>query len=226
LKDVVRERPDDVEILQALAEGYAQTHRWAEAERCYTHWLEVQPDRLETYLARGQLRLAAASFQQARNTDAADDFREVLRREPNHFEGRLYLAHSMLADAHVDEARTELLVCKQLDPRRLEPYVGLAACALEARAWDEAQGYLNEALVLDPKSAYVLSMQGDLYLRGDHFDQAVTIFRQVLALDQRNKAARLKLAQALSGTGQADKAEEQMRIYRQLQDETNRSPKQ
>src|SRR5260370_14516595 len=57
LQNVLEERPDDIEVLQALAEGYAQAERREEAERCYTRLLELAPDRLDFHLQRGQVRL-------------------------------------------------------------------------------------------------------------------------------------------------------------------------
>jgi Flp pilus assembly protein TadD len=120
------------------------------------------------------------------------------------------------------EAKQELLVCQRLRPDRVEPLVGLAACAIEERDYDQAQSLLNRALELDPASAYVLGMLGDLCLRRQQFDQAILYFRRVLDLEPRNKGARLKLAQALRRTGELEQAKEEERLYEELQREQPR----
>lgn len=216
LLDVLAERPDDGEVLQALAEGYASSRRWEEADRAYTRWHEREPHRLEVRLERGRMRLRAAQHLAGRLADAAADFREVLRRAPDHYEARLNLAHCLLSDANMAEARAELLICRRLRSDRIEPLVGLAACALEERDWAESETLLKEALELDASSAYAWVMLGDLYLRQQEFRKAIPTYSRALELAPRDKGAHLKLAQALRGDGQEEQAREQERIYQQL----------
>jgi predicted Zn-dependent protease len=227
LEACLQERPDDVEVLQALAEGYAAGRRWDAADRCYTRWLELQPGRLEVRLRRGHLRLTAAGeYLAGRVADAAADFEEVLRHDPANYEARLYLAHCLVADARMPEAKLHLLRCREQRPDRVEPLVGLAACALEERDWDEAERLLRAAGALEPDSAYVLTMRGDLATRQERFAEASAFFRQVVDLEPRNKAARLKLAQALRQSNRAAEADEQMRVYETLSDGTGPLPSQ
>lgn len=216
LQDVLKERPDDWEILKALAEGYADTERWQEADEFFTHWLDRQPDRADAWMARGRARRAALGVSHGRAGAAADDFREVLRRQPDNFEARLLLSHCLLSDARVAEAKEELLRLQQERPERFEPWLGLATCAVEARDWDGAESLLRQALEREPRSALALTLQGDVNLRRERLDQAVACFEQALALEPRNKGARLKLAQALRQLGKTDQAKEQERIYQEL----------
>jgi tetratricopeptide (TPR) repeat protein len=216
LERVLKENPDDAEVLLGLAEGYAQSERWASADRYYTRLLELQPERIDLLLRRGQVRLASVTMTKERLPGASDDFREVLRRSPDHYEARLGLAHCLVSDARMADAEQELLRCQELAPGRVEPLVGLAACAIENRAWDRAETLLQQALRLDAKSTYVLGMLGDLRLRQQQFERAAPYFQQVLDREPRNKAARLKLAQIYRFTGKTDRAKEQERIYNEL----------
>jgi predicted Zn-dependent protease len=225
LEECLRERPDDVEVHQALAEGYTAARRWEDADRCYTSWLALQPGRKEALMGRGRMRLNAGSGHHiGRVANAAADFREVLRQDPSDYEARLSLAHCLAADARMPEAKEHLQVCRRQHPDRLEPLVGLAACALEARDWDEAERLLREALTIEPRSTYVLMMQGDLALRRERFEDAITWFRKVLEEEPRKKPARLKLAQALRGAGRAAEADEQLRLYQELPEEKDARP--
>jgi predicted Zn-dependent protease len=216
LLQILKANPDDVEVLEALAVAYARSQRWVEADTYYTHLLERQPDRLELLLTRGRARLAAVGKDMGRTEDAAADFREILHRSPDHYEARINLAHCLLSDARMAEAKPELLRCRQQAPQRVEPLAGLAACAVEERAWDEAEAFLRQALDLDPNSTYVLSMLGNLQLRQLHFQQAIPFFRQVLEREPGNQTARLKLAQALRHTGQVGESMQEERIYQEM----------
>jgi predicted Zn-dependent protease len=219
LRDVLRERPGDAEVVRALAEGYAAQHRWQDADDCYTRLLEAEPGRVDTLLERGKLRLTATGYQFGRPAAAADDFREVLRHRPDDFDAHLYLAHSLISDARMADARDELLVCRRQRPARVEPLIGLAACAVEGRDWQQAEALLREALQVDPKSVYALGKMGDLYVRRQQFREAITYFRRVLELEPKNAGAHLKLAQAYRFLGDEAQAGEQERLYQRMKEE-------
>jgi cytochrome c-type biogenesis protein CcmH/NrfG len=210
---VLERQPNDVDVLQALAEGYARGQRHEEADRYFTRCLELEPDRVEAWLGRGRVRRDAAKRFTARSGEAVADFREVLRRSPDHFEGHLYLALSLLSDAHVAEAEEVFRGCQRLHPDRLEPLIGLAGCALENGDWQEAQALLDRVFTREPRSVEALALQGDLHLRQQRYEQAIPVFRKVLALDPRDFGARSKLAQALRYCGEIEQAKEQERIY-------------
>lgn len=216
LLEVLKDFPDDEEVLLALARGYGAAQRWREGEQYYTLALEKHPARLEIWMERGRLRLAAVGVYQRRAEEAADDFREVLRQQPNHFEAHLALAHCFLSDAQMPAAKKELLVCRELEPRRVEPLVGLASCAIEDRNYEEAEGLLRQAHDLQPASTYVLTMQGDLELRRERYQQAIPFFKAVLDRDPRDRGAHLKLAQAYRYSGQVERAKEEERIFQEL----------
>jgi tetratricopeptide (TPR) repeat protein len=211
LQHLLKERPDDGEVLQALAEGYAQDGHWREAERVYTDWLVVEPERLASYFERGRARLESRQF-----AAAAGDFRQVLQRSPRHFQARLFLAHCLLSTAQMADAEAELLLCWRLRPDRSEPLVGLAACALERGAPDRAQQLLTEALELDPSSLLVLHEQGNLYLRRQRYDRALSLYEHILRLEPRDWLAHLKLAQITHRQGNVERARNHLRWYEEL----------
>jgi predicted Zn-dependent protease len=211
LRRVLAEHPDDGETWQALAQGYARQERWPEAERAYGSCLEFLPDRLDLRVERGQVLMKAG-----RSDRAAEDFRQVLSREPEHFQARLWLAHCLLGDARIDEAEAALLQCRKLEPARVEPLVGLASCAAERGEVDRAQALVQEALALEPSSDLALHLQGQLYLRRRLYDQAAAVFERILRKNARDKVAHLNLAQALSHGPDKERARQHERIYQQL----------
>lgn len=221
LQQVLRERPDDAEVLRALARGYAMQRRWREADAAYTRCLEVHPNQTAVLFERGRSRLEAREF-----AKAAADFREVVRQSPEHFQARLYLAHCLLSDARMAEAEPELLVCRQLRPEAVEPLVGLASCAVERGDLNQAQSLLHKALVLDPTSTLVLNEQGELYLLRQRYDLAAVVFQEVVQRDPRDKRGHLRLAQVLRHNGDLERAREHARRFEELDREEERQSEQ
>lgn len=214
LQEERKAHPGDLEVLRALAEGYAREGRWRAAEATCTQMLEAQPDSPEILAKRGEVRI-----QRERFAEAADDFRAVLRQVPTHFQARLLLAQCLLSDARLREAEPELLACRQTRPDRVEPLVGLAICASGREDYDRAQTLLNQALDLDPLNSLALHEQCDLYLLRQRYDLAIPILEQVVQRQDRDKRAHLKLAQAYRYTGNADKARKHELRYQELDQE-------
>jgi cytochrome c-type biogenesis protein CcmH/NrfG len=216
LRKLLEEDPNDWEILQVLAERATRNDQWNDADVYYTRLRELQPDNNEYLLERGKARLTAARLSFGDMKAAAADFREILRRLPDHFEARLYLAQCLLSDAKMVEAKKELLTCRALQPNRVEPMLGLATCALEDQDWNEVQALLNRALKLEPNSVMALTMQGDLELRWQNHNQAIATYSKALRIDPRNKGVNLKLAQALRLSGRLEEAKAQERRFQEL----------
>src|SRR5207249_1157155 len=101
------------------------------------------------------------------------------------------LAECLLKEARTADAKAQLLICRQQRPERAEPLVGLASCAMEERAWEEAQSLAEAALRIQPGSATVLGLLGDIALRRGNYAEAIRWFRQVLASAPRDRAANL-----------------------------------
>jgi len=211
LKRVLDENPDDLEALQILAVSYARHARWLDAEKAYTRWLELEPDGVETLFDRGRIHMEAGNF-----GPAIADFREVVRRSPNDFKARLLLAQCLLSEAKIGEATSELLTCRKLRPASPEPLVGLANVALEKNDLDGAQRLIRDALALEPGSLLALHLQGNIYLRRQKFDLAIELFEKIVRTNGRDKEGHLKLAPALSQSGQAERAKKHQEIFQRL----------
>jgi Flp pilus assembly protein TadD len=212
---LLNDKPDDEEVLQALGEGYGRLHNWTEAERYLTRLIEQHPEKVEAWLQRGQVRQAARERDQ-NHDEAAADFREAIRRVPDHFRARLSLAECLLSDARIADAKSELLICRQLNPAHTEPLIGLAICAAEAQDLEQAQALLAQALNLEPTSLIALSMQGDFCLRRKEYADAIRFYQKLLSLDPTNLAVHLNLAQAFRQSGRLEDAKNEEALFQQL----------
>lgn len=214
---LLNDKPDDEEILQALADGYIKLQNWTAADRYLTRLLEQHPESVEPWVQRGQVRYAAKAIERDQNNDvAAADFREVIRRVPDHFKAHMGLAECLLNDAQLASAKRELLICRQLNPAHTEPLIGLAICAMEEQHLEQAQALLDQAMNLQPNSLMALSMQGDLCLRRKEYTDAIRFYQKVLSVDPSNKAIHLKLAQAYRHSGRLEDAKNEEALFQQL----------
>jgi Flp pilus assembly protein TadD len=208
---ILDSNPDDLEVVQTLAVCYARQGRWPEAQKWYTRWLEIEPGRQEALFDRGRVRLQAGAY-----GPAITDFREVLKASPNHFQARLLLAHCLLSEAKISEAEAELQTCRKLRPASPEPLTGLATCAMENNDLDRAQQLVHDALTLEPNFPLALHLQGNLYLRQKKSELAIPVFEKIVAKNKDDKEGHLKLAQALSQSGQTERAKKHQQIFQQL----------
>ena len=211
LKSVLKSHPDDVEVLKALAEGCARTHRWVEAEEYFARWLVLQPDNLELLLDRGELYVDIERYQAAES-----DFRRILQLSPGHYRARLLLSHCLLAEAHMTEAEPELQLCRQMRPESPDPLIGLAACAMEREDLEKAHTLLAQALALDRGSLRALNEIGTIQMYRRRYDLAIPLYERLLGLDKNHKQAHLKLAQCLRYVGRLDEAKVHQERYEEL----------
>jgi Flp pilus assembly protein TadD len=212
LVEQLEQRPRDVEVARALAEGYGAAGRWADAVRIYTIWLEAEPMRPDVLMARGKARQEMKQFHKS-----IEDFREAARRLPDSFDAHLLLAQSLLTDAHVEETVEELELCRKLQPHRPEPLIGLAISSMERRSYDQAEKLLQQALALDERSAIAWQELGNLHLLRNDCAAATRAFERVLQIDPADKQAHLKLAQVFRRQGDVAQAEAHARQFEELE---------
>ncbi|MBN9122241.1 MAG: tetratricopeptide repeat protein [Planctomycetes bacterium] len=208
---VVRDNPDDREVLLAVADAYAARGRWQSAEPLYTRLIALDPEQSEWRFKRGVARMNAADF-----APAVDDFRAVLTRAPTAYQARLFLGHSLLGDARMAEAERELSICRDQRPDAVEPLVGLATCAVEQNDLAAAEALLTTAAGRAGDSPLVLQELATLYLRQKRMDQALAALQKLVAANPEHRQGHLQLAQVLLALGRADDARRHEEIYKEL----------
>jgi thioredoxin-like negative regulator of GroEL len=210
-QQVVRDNPDDTDLLSAVADSYSATGRWERAEPVYTRLLARDGEQTEWRFKRGVARMRAANY-----ATAAEDFRAVLSRDPDRYEARLFLAHSLLGDARMTDAERELRACHRQRPDQAEPLVGLATCAVERDDLGAAEALLGRAAELAGRSPLVLQEQATLYLRQQRTDLALATLTRLVAIDPNHRQAHLQLAQSYLAVGNADAARHHEEVYKEL----------
>jgi tetratricopeptide (TPR) repeat protein len=208
---VAKDHPDDVEVVGALAAGYARRGRWKEALGFYSALVRLEPGQIENVFQRGLANMNERLF-----AEAIDDFRRVVKARPSHFLARLYLSHSLLSEARTAEAEVELQVCRQLRPDRVEPLVGLVNCAAEKGDLKTAEDWLSQAVALDRASPLVLHEVVNLHLLRGRFGPAREVLETMLRTVPNDKQVHLKLAQIFQREGDRAKAARHQQRYQEL----------
>jgi Flp pilus assembly protein TadD len=209
------ERPDDAEVLEALARGHQERQRWHEAETYYSRLHELQPARPDVLLARANVRMDAKRF-----ADAAADLRAYLRYAPADYTARLALADSLLNESDFAAADEELLALDQLYPGRAAVLTGLGLCAQARGDLAEAQSLLQQAKDKEPSSTFIRNELGNVLMLRKQYDAAIAVSEQLLQDHPEDRQAHLRLAQALrlrNRPGDADRIKKHEGLYQRLE---------
>lgn len=189
------------ECYAAMAEGYVNAFRFADAARCLEFWQAWRKDDPQLHLIRGRLeeRLGHAGL-------AFEAYREGLRLAPQRIDLRLAVARLELDAARLDVAAEILRAVRRARPDDGSAVLGLAQCRL--RQGDVAGGttLIHEALSLDlrPEDAAVaLTELAQLALEDGEAQRSVALARGAVALDPRNERCLLGLAAGLVREGDA-----------------------
>jgi tetratricopeptide (TPR) repeat protein len=150
-----------------------------------------------------------------RPDDAIPAFEEALARSPQPAlanEIKLDLAKAKLQKGYPLEAisLTDNLGVEEALPIRVE-----ALLAIDRR--DEAKSLLMNALELFPKNTALLRIQGEALLSDQKADQAVKVLETAIALDPVDYRVRYQLALAFTQTNQPEKAAEQQKKVKEIQ---------
>jgi tetratricopeptide (TPR) repeat protein len=208
---VVRDHPDDPEVLLAVADSYSAKGLWAGAEPLYTRLIEKKPDDTELYFKRGVARMREAYYR-----TAAEDFRKALAAHPGRYEARLFLGNSLLGDARMAEAERELTACRKQRPGAAEPLIGLAACAVERNDLAAAEALLLDAAARAGDSPLVLHDLGALYLRQGRTEPAIAILKRLVELVPDHRQGHFLLSQAYLAAGNSAESQKHEAIYQEL----------
>jgi len=118
------------------------------------------------------------------STDAAKRaFETAQKLQPDSPETLLALAQYQYSELHdYDAARTNFLRVSKMLPGNSEIPAALAQIARHQGNWKEAVAYYDQALVLDPRNAELLTEIADNYLDLRRFDDALKLYNRALEI--------------------------------------------
>jgi tetratricopeptide (TPR) repeat protein len=148
-------------------------------------------------------------YQQGNVQQAAVEFENALRSQPNHFWSQYGLALCRLKGQRLAEAKAHLTACLSLQPNFAWLYALRGFCHTELGEFAAAEADLARALASDPGEATryaVLVNRGVLRTRQRRYARAAADFRRAIGLRPRQYNAYANLAAAHQQRGQVGRA--------------------
>jgi predicted Zn-dependent protease len=216
LRGVLDRRPDDPEVIEALARGYAKTGA-ARGEPVLSRWVALQPGQTEP------LRTRMDYYRKAKQREEAfADGRELLKLRPSDFDLRQTVMNLGFSTGHFAEAEELCRECLRQQPNDARLLSMLAEIRRARGDSPGAAAILDRLLVLQPRNTGAMFARAVLADEGGEPEKAVSLLREVLRLDpQRQRTAGYRLSMALARSGQKQEAEQVLAEVRRLQDVGN-----
>jgi predicted Zn-dependent protease len=205
--------PDDPEVVEALARGYAEADD-PRAEPHLARWVALRPgqpeplrQRMEFYRKRKQ------------REEAYVDGRRLLELEPGNDQLRRTVMNLGFTVGRFEEAEQ---LCRDLLRRQPgDPALSVMLAEI-LRARDDLPGaaaVLDRLLKAQPKLAPALLLRATVHEEAGEPQKAVPLLREVIAADpKRRVAAGYRLSLALERAGRPDEARQVLAEVRRLQD--------
>ena len=165
-----------------------------------------QPSPADTIVAL--MHQAAAQRKRGDYAAAAESYRKVLKRAPGLYEARLFLADTLRKEHRPAEAETEFLAARRIKPSEPYPYLGLADIRREVFRYDEAGGFLEEALAAVPKekSEPLLLAKGLLLREARDLPGSLAVLQDAVQRFPASGRAKEGLGLTLKELGRVDEA--------------------
>ncbi|HKB37463.1 MAG TPA: tetratricopeptide repeat protein, partial [Gemmataceae bacterium] len=138
---------------------------------------------------------------------ARDDFRDALRRDPDHGLARAHLAECLLNTGDPDEAAGHFLQLLEREPNDPTALLGLARCRRRQARPDEAQRLLDRLLAGDAVPVAALVERAGLCQERGAYREAVKWYREALKRDSSDPDACYALARCLRAQGRQKEAQ-------------------
>ncbi len=197
----VRNRWSDVAKLYfELGYAFEKTDQFDSARAAYQKCLQLNPGYSGVYRQLGYIAYAKEEY-----TSALENFREFERRAKSPSTDYLYWYRKGYANnalKQYDSARTALLKSLELRKTYTNTYLELGFAATKTLQAEEAIGYFQKAIEIDPKSHTPYNGIGEVYrdVKKD-MDEAMTWYRKTLALNVNERKANYGMGYCLNAKG-------------------------
>jgi tetratricopeptide (TPR) repeat protein len=199
-KELKRDHPDSVLILEALAQGYLKNYDLIRAIECLSLWLDKGPANVQALIWRGD------AYERMRRLDVAiADYRQAVELDPDNEDARRLLGASLLSSHHAVDAVAHFEWLYARRPGDPAIILGLGRCKYEIGQSEEALRLLDLALEANPRDPQALGERGKLALQLGDVAKAESCLRKAADLAPYEEEIVFSLVSCLE---QQDKAQE------------------
>lgn len=204
-------------IYEALARGYLNSYRIAEADQVLRFWLDWRPDSLSARFLR-----ANVAYRIGRVKEAIDQYQYLLERVPDHFEARLWMGHLQRESNAPGEAIVHFQKAVELRPDSTRAKLELASVSLvlgnEAEAARLAAAIEGESLEPYEKSK-ALELQARIEMEKGDYANALPKLERALELLPNDSDLNYTFGVALRFLGDNDRAKTYLDRSQQIKDQ-------
>jgi serine/threonine protein kinase/Flp pilus assembly protein TadD len=150
---------------------------------------------------------------------AGQQLRRAIEIEPNNVDAHNLYSYYLQAIGQADVAVDEMRRAHEIDPVWHIPAGDLAFSFLLARRYDEAIGYAQEYLKLNPKYTFMINILGRAYEEKGMMEQAIATFQQTLAIQPNSRYAKYSLGCIYAKLGRRSEA---LAIIKEFQDDQSK----
>ncbi|GAC1475752.1 MAG: hypothetical protein NVSMB9_28790 [Isosphaeraceae bacterium] len=203
---------------EALARIYLEMFDLKRAAAALDRWARDAPHDPRPFLGRVEIY---------QRTDSApeiliENYREALRRDPDHAQARLALAE-LLRSVHRNlEARDEFNVSLARHPDSPAGHLGAGRNERELGAEVTATEHFDRVLKLDPQNPEAYKENADIAFRRGNLTTALALLDRAVALDPEDVQIHYRRGLILARLGRADEATREHATARQLRVEIDR----
>ena len=179
--------------------------RLGDAQNAYREFVraaDLLPDRDDVQLRAGQYLLLARQYNDAKRIAEV-----LLKRTPKNVAGQVLLANSLAGLKDLNAAITELETAVELDPRRVDTYLNLAAYQAINGNPTQAETVLRDAIKMEPGSVEARLGLANLYWASGNLAKTEALLQEALALQPTNLVGRRALATFYIRSGRPREAE-------------------
>jgi tetratricopeptide (TPR) repeat protein len=141
------------------------------------------------YLASGE-----SFLKQKKYGDAAVEFRNAIRIDPNSAVAHYQLAQAELAQKHFQNAFVELQKTTKLDPARMDAQLDIGRLYLAAGDYPNAMDQAKIVLDKDPNDVAALQLRGTAHIGRHELEEAKADFQEVIRLRPNDASGYVNMA--------------------------------
>ena len=206
LISALQANPENLLAMRLLGEEYYTAQLFPDALE-YFEGIEDLGVQAESSIGLAQAQLGLEMYDAARGT-----LEEGMEQFPRDGRFPYWLGNVYEAEAEFDLARQYYRQAMQIEPSNVRPLVQLALLAERENIATDALDLLNQAEEANEDNAAMANEIGEMYLRLNETNRAVTAFRTSLEIDGSQPDARINLTEYYLDSGQQARALEQLQI--------------
>jgi Flp pilus assembly protein TadD len=206
----------DPEVEAALTRLYFEADRIQLAQRAVLRWAVAAPDDPTPWRWRAEIDARLRVVPRA----LADDYRNILRRDPGDDRARLGLAEALRDGGELAAAEAGFADYLRDHPDSADALAGLGRTAMGFGRMDEAAALLDRALDRDPRQPEALQARASIHMRRGEWAEALPLLDRAVEARPENPEAHFGRGLALKRLGRDAEADAEVAAANRIRRDT------